>query len=438
MSEHDLLYRPPQDGWGWIADLSPSGCLVIGHVPDGERDNICAISTEVRELHSSPFTTKVHCGAYAILNGGEWHALIVSTGLQPRSAASGNKRSVDDSHLEMAMLAFEVHWKDGTPFAGDSLFQVGDLVQPVDGGPIGRVRSITSGSTGYSYVVDAGDAYKQFTQQALKRVAGNPKDPAFWLSAPPAGAAGIALTLTWTKLRHHLTDTLYSFASSKTLFRAYQFKPVLKLLNGSSGRLLIADEVGLGKTIEAGLIWSELEQRVRLERVLVVAPSALTRKWKAEMSQRFDRELDILKPADLEKFASELADRAEPSLRGIISLESLRVADSVLDQLTELHPRFDLVIVDEAHYLRNRESKSHALGRLLVDWSDYLLLLSATPLNLGNDDLFNLMSLLDEEPVRRPRGIRTTDPAQPGAQQGRPLPDRGIGAAGTARAHRGT
>ncbi|MEE3922058.1 hypothetical protein V2I01_38640 [Micromonospora sp. BRA006-A] len=69
-----------------------------------------------------------------------------------------------------------------------------------------------------------------------------------------------------------MTDTLYSFASSKTVFRAYQFKPVLKVLTGSSGRLLIADEVGLGKTIEAGLIWSELEQRSRLDRVLVVAP----------------------------------------------------------------------------------------------------------------------------------------------------------------------
>src|SRR3546814_14308165 len=53
-------------------------------------------------------------------------------------------------------------------------------------------------------------------------------------------------------------------------------------------RLLIADEVGLGKTIEAGLVWTELEQRERLRRVLVVAPAALVQKWRAEMRRRFD------------------------------------------------------------------------------------------------------------------------------------------------------
>ncbi|NKZ06300.1 DEAD/DEAH box helicase [Actinomadura latina] len=398
MSDHDLRYEPPGKGWGWLTTLAPASCLVIGNTPDGERDAICAVAADVREIPASPLAQAVmRRGGYAFRKNEKWYALVVWAGLNPGPPDTGNKRSNHNDHLEMAMLAYETHWKEGTQFAGDSLFRVGDMVQTVDTGTIGRIRNISSGTAGYSYNVDVGGALKRFTQQALTRIEGDPKDPSFWLSAPPADATATSLTLTWTKLRHHLTDTLYSFASSKTLFRAYQFTPVLKLLNGSSGRLLIADEVGLGKTIEAGLIWSELEQRLHLDRVLVVAPSALTRKWKAEMSRRFDRELDILKPADLEKFAAGLADRTEPELRGIISLESLRVADRVLTELTELHPRFDLVIVDEAHYLRNRESKSHALGRLLADWSDYLLLLSATPLNLGNDDLFNLMSLLDEE-----------------------------------------
>ena len=107
---------------------------------------------------------------------------------------------------------------------------------------------------------------------ALERVEGDPRDPEFWVRQQPGGAEDLSLTLTWTKLTHPLTDTVYSYASSKTVFRPYQFAPVLKLLGSATGRLLIADEVGLGKTIEAGLIWSELEQRGSLDRTLVGGP----------------------------------------------------------------------------------------------------------------------------------------------------------------------
>jgi hypothetical protein len=260
----------------------------------------------------------------------------------------------------------------------------------------GRVRQVSHTTHGYRYRVDLDGILRSYGQDELVRVDGDPHDPQFWLAQPPATAAQLALTLTWTKLRHPLTDTLYSFASSKTLFRAYQFTPVLKVLSGSAGRLLIADEVGLGKTIEAGLIWSELEQRMPVQRALVVSPSPLTLKWKSEMERRFDRRLRVLKKADLDDFADRLADSPDAELLGVISLETLRTADEVLERLTDLQPRFDLIIVDEAHDLRNRGTKSHMVGSLLADWADYLIFLSATPLNLHSDDLFNLVSLLDE------------------------------------------
>ena len=107
------------------------------------------------------------------------------------------------------------------------------------------------------------------------------------------------MTLTWTKLREPLSNTLYSYRATKTVFRAYQFIPALKILNSPTGRLLLADEVGLGKTIEAGLVWSELEQRSPLRRTLVVTPSSLTHKWRMEMSRRFDRDLEVIKPGKL-------------------------------------------------------------------------------------------------------------------------------------------
>lgn len=398
MQRYDLRYESEAAGYTWLTELRPSTCLIIGRIRDDRRDEMLAICSEVREIRTSRFTDSLHRGGYAFRHGATWHSVILLDGPDPRPAETARLRSTeDDSHLMQAYFAHSKEWDNANPLAGNSLFNVGDAVRVQDSGSIGRIKGISLVLDSYEYDVEIHGVVKQISEQLLTRVEGDPGDPVFWLAQPPADAAGTALTLTCTKLRHPLTDTLYSFASSRTVFRAYQFKPVLKLLNGSSGRLLIADEVGLGKTIEAGLIWSELEQRLRLQRVLVVAPATLTLKWQAEMSRRFDRQIEVLRPADLEAFADRLEQGAEPQLKGVISLESLRVADRVLERLMKVHPRFDLVIVDEAHSMRNRESKSHALGRLLADSADYLLLLSATPLNLGDNDLFNLMSLLDEE-----------------------------------------
>ena len=93
-------------------------------------------------------------------------------------------------------------------------------------------------------------------------------DPQTWVTGQPAPAARFGATLTRAKLQGKFADTLFSFRATRTTFRPYQFKPVLKLLQTGKARLLMADEVGLGKTIEAGLIWTELEARQEADRVL--------------------------------------------------------------------------------------------------------------------------------------------------------------------------
>ncbi|MBQ1059820.1 helicase-related protein [Micromonospora sp. C41] len=394
----DLRYEPPEQRFDWLTAIGPASCLVVGNVADDVRDDILGLAPETRAIGSGQFDQLVHRGTYAFQRAGTWHAVVVGSGKGPTAPASGRRRYLeDDCHLLAATFLYTALWPGAGAFAGRALFQVGDIVRAEGAaGVLGRVKGITPVAGSYQYQIDIRGDIKRFSEEALVLEEGDPREPSFWLAQTPAGAEGLALTLTWTKLRHPLTDTLYSFASSKTIFRAYQFKPVLKVVSTSSGRLLIADEVGLGKTIEAGLVWNELEQRSRLDRVLIVAPAVLTLKWKSELRRRFDRSLDIVQPRDLSDFAERLAGGEDPPLRGIISLESLRAASDLLERLTELHPRFDLVIVDEAHYLRNSGSKSHALGRLLADWSDYLIFLSATPLNLGNNDLFNLINLLDE------------------------------------------
>src|SRR5215218_4318193 len=101
-----------------------------------------------------------------------------------------------------------------------------------------------------------------------------------------------------------------------------------------------------------------------------------------EMAGRFDRKLERIRPEQLADLATDLRDGRDPELHGIISLQSLRTAEKVLQQLDDVRVRFDLVIVDEAHAMRNAGRMSHTLGRYLSDWTDYLLFLSATPINL--------------------------------------------------------
>ena len=106
---------------------------------------------------------------------------------------------------------------------------------------------------------------------------------------------------TTFKIKSSNNSTISSLKASKTLFRAYQFKPLLKFLNSPNRGLLVADEVGLGKTIEAGHIMLELKARRELHHVLIVCPKSLQRKWKDELSFKFglpfkiyDKQKDLL------------------------------------------------------------------------------------------------------------------------------------------------
>lgn len=204
--------------------------------------------------------------------------------------------------------------------------------------------------------------------------------------------------LIYNKLDRPLANNLYTFHASRTEFQVHQFKPVLKFLSTLKQRLLLADEVGLGKTIEAGIIITELSSRLgELSRVLVVCPSMLTPKWETELQKRFALDFDVLQRADFNKFLEKYAEYGEAEkIMGIISLQTLR-ANKMIQNLREVSPHFDIVIVDEAHYMRNPETLSSELGEALSELSDAMLFLSATPLQLGTPDLFNLLGLLIPE-----------------------------------------
>lgn len=194
-----------------------------------------------------------------------------------------------------------------------------------------------------------------------------------------------------------LSNNIYAFNASKTRFYPYQFKPLLKYLNSVKGRLLIADEVGLGKTIEAGLILTELRARQTVLRVLVVCPANLCEKWQMELDRRFGETFEILNARRFERILAEFAENPHGiRINGIISLEAIR-RDNILEQLESVSPNFDLVIVDEAHHMRNFGRKQRAVGLLLSENTDGMLMLTATPIHLGNENLFSLLNILDDE-----------------------------------------
>jgi len=199
----------------------------------------------------------------------------------------------------------------------------------------------------------------------------------------------------YIRLAVSIRSQIYSMGATKTDFLTYQFKPLLKFLDSHSQRLLIADEVGLGKTIEAGLILTELKKRRQLKRVLIIPPSHLVLKWRDELRKRFQEDFDVLSRKDIDRFLKEFEeDGDETTLKGILSLQTIR-ARSLSERWEAVAPHIDLVIFDEAGRLRNAGTLSHQVASMVIENSDAALLLTATPVQTGDRDLFNILRLLD-------------------------------------------
>ncbi len=211
------------------------------------------------------------------------------------------------------------------------------------------------------------------------------------------------------RLSGRMSDMLYSLESTDTDFYAHQFKPVLKMLDSPTGHLLIADEVGLGKTIEAGLIWTELSVRLRYRRLLVVCPKTLCEKWRSELVTKFDLDARIMTAADLQDALTSATtqNRGFVAICGMQSIRPRRPEDrkkrpadqlaNAIDDLDPFDDRLDLVVIDEAHHMRNPGTQTHELGQMLAKIAHHVVMLSATPINLRNRDLHSLLRLLDED-----------------------------------------
>ena len=165
----------------------------------------------------------------------------------------------------------------------------------------------------------------------------------------------LARILTFHKISSQLTNVFYAMQASRTDFYAYQFKPVYKFIESANGRILVTDEVGLGKTVEAGLIWLEARARSQARRLLVVCPSMLREKWKQELRFRFNVPAAVYDSRGVISLLDDFRREGDNfSCAAVCSLQTVR-QESVRKALSEFDGgphRFDLVVIDEAHHER--------------------------------------------------------------------------------------
>ncbi len=179
----------------------------------------------------------------------------------------------------------------------------------------------------------------------------------------------------------------------------YQTRAAQIMLRRFRGRGMLCDEVGLGKTIEAGLVIKEYLARNIVQRLMVVTPASLVEQWREELAVKFGL-TGFVTSADAE-FRAIGADAWEKFPLLIASLATARRAEhrARLSQIP-----FDMVVLDEAHHLKNRNSASWKFVNELQ--RKYILLLTATPVENNLDELYNLITLLKPGQLNTPREFR--------------------------------
>ncbi|OHE16499.1 MAG: hypothetical protein A2X96_06565 [Syntrophobacterales bacterium GWC2_56_13] len=248
----------------------------------------------------------------------------------------------------------------------------------------------------------------------------NPGQPGQYTGHWRKAGPHLMLQLSYPGGGNSYRPLIYSMEAAQIDFYPYQFKPVLKFFNSPTERLIIADEVGLGKTIESALIWLELQARRQAQRLLVVCPKILANKWRDELRSKFLFDARVVAFAELDRELIELKKIGpghafvliatytglrppKAELRFLEEPPEAKPASSPKTSLLrELHhwslgyDPFDMVIFDEAHYMRNPATTTFHLGEGLAANAGAVLCVSATPVNNSNTDLHSLLRLIDE------------------------------------------
>ena len=202
-------------------------------------------------------------------------------------------------------------------------------------------------------------------------------------------------------LRHaYRYDPLTGLSSARIEPQLHQVFVAHRVTQKLQPRMILADEVGLGKTIEAGLIIKELRARGLLERVLIVVPASLQLQWQSELKSKFNEEFEVLDGAALQFLGR---GKANPWMARQNVICSLPFAASPKRAEQIIEAEWDLVVFDEAHRVRRtlqgaskiRTTQAYRLADELKDQVNGLLLLTATPMQIHPFELYSLIELVE-------------------------------------------
>ncbi|MEE8304797.1 MAG: SNF2-related protein, partial [Candidatus Tectomicrobia bacterium] len=179
----------------------------------------------------------------------------------------------------------------------------------------------------------------------------------------------------------------------------YQMRAAQAALRRFRGRGLLCDEVGLGKTIEAGLVLKEYLARQMIERVLIITPPGLVEQWREELAYKFGLHDFVTNTDNAFRQLGSDAWSAFPRVIASLAAARRREHSQAITKLT-----YDLIIVDEAHHLKNRSSVSWKFINSLQ--KKYILMLTATPVENKLDELYNLITILKPGQLKTPQEFR--------------------------------
>lgn len=294
------------------------------------------------------------------------------------------------------------------------MFAIGQFVTDVHSGKMVRIVDMQQvfGMTTYKvYETDTARIYN-ISEKALK--ADN--------SDSITSASFIKFAAVWSRVRNELASGTVLDVSESVIPLPHQRYALERAMATNEVRYMLADEVGLGKTIEAGLIIKELETRGLIERVLVVCPTGLMTQWEAEMQEKFGETFTIVQPDEYATFKKVSQDQnVFSNFTHVISpMDAIKPLEErvgwnqeKIDQYNRdrieavVSGGWDLIIIDEAHRVAGQTSDvaRHKLGVMLSQASPHLLLLTATPHSGKTEPFLRLMRLLDEDAFPNTKAI---------------------------------
>ena len=280
------------------------------------------------------------------------------------------------------------------PFTGEHLLKPGDTVVWTATGQTGTIKYIEVNLAEVSF----SNGIQYIDVSELKPISEDPRDDLLMGRIGRAEPYGLRLQALYLKhaYRYDPCAGLSNARIEPALHQIYAANRVVS--KNPRPRMILADEVGLGKTIEAGLVIKELRARGLIKRVLVITPASLTQQWRQEMKSKFNEEFAIIDGAAVKFLSRDGGNPWKKRDNVICSLEFAR-KEKHTKSITEAE--WDLVVFDEAHRLRRRRigkktdtTRAYRLADQLKEQYG-LLLLTATPMQLHPYELYSLIELVE-------------------------------------------